>query len=811
MTYADVAVNVPFAPRHSFCYYVPPQLNVQLGQAVWVPFGSRTVQGVIVGLTDYPSVEVTKPISDLITSSPLLSPTQVELAVWMSNYYLSPLFDAVALMLPPGFERRLITFLQLNLQPSKLGELDAELSKMVDFLASRGKVSIKELERRFGKRRTGVMVEQLVRRRLVSRSEELQQVRVGPKVERFLKLTISSPAVEEELVRLRNARAYKQAEVLEFLLKQGRPVRVAEVRRGTACSSSVIECLQKRKLVAIELVEVKRQPLAGLHIHYSTPPDLTPSQLKAWQRILSQMNQKSNSDSPLVFLLHGVTGSGKTEIYLRTLAEVVSRGKRGICLVPEIALTPQMIERFLSRFPGRVAVLHSGLSLGEQFDEWQRIRDGSCDVVIGPRSALFSPQPDLGLIVIDEEHEWTYKQTDKSPRYHCRDVAIKLAQLTGAAVMLGSATPDVETYYRSLRGEYELIELKERITLQGIAPLPEVEVIDLREELRADNRSLFSRRLLGAISETLNDKGQVILFLNRRGTATFIQCWRCGFVFQCRSCTVALAHHAATRKLVCHHCGYSVSVPDVCPSCSSSRLKFLGVGTQKVEEEVRSLFPHARVVRWDSDVTTKRKAHEQLLSKLRNQEADILVGTQMVAKGLDLPGVALVGVVNADTGLNFPDFRAGERTFQLLCQVAGRAGRGFTPGRVIIQTYCPEHYAIKAASKHNYTEFYIQELSYRRQFGYPPFGHLARLIFNHTNEAKCLNEAQRVARLLMGEIRRRGLADVRLIGPAPSFIPRVRGHYQWQILLCGDRISEFLASIALPRGWIVDIDPVGVV
>ena len=368
-------------------------------------------------------------------------------------------------------------------------------------------------------------------------------------------------------------------------------------------------------------------------------------------------------------------------------------------MVPEIALTPQTIERFAARFPHRVAVLHSKLSLGEQFDEWQRIRDGEFDVVIGPRSAIFAPQPDLGLIVIDEEHEWTYKQQDKSPRYHARDVAIKLAELTGAVVILGSATPDVETFYHAQRGDYHLLQLPGRVTPRDGSPLPQVEVVDLREELKAGNRSLFSRSLSQAMSQAVANEEQVILFLNRRGAATFIQCRSCGFVLRCRRCEVPLTYHLAEDILVCHQCNYHMPVPQACPRCTRRRIKFLGLGTQKLEQEAGQSFPQARLLRWDSDVTRGKHSHDEILGKFRAHQADILIGTQMIAKGLDLPLVTLVGVVSADTALNLPDFRAGERTFQLLTQVAGRAGRGTLGGRVIIQTYTPEHYAIQAALK----------------------------------------------------------------------------------------------------------------
>ena len=811
MTYAEVAVNSPIAQRRSFCYSIPHELEINIGQAIWVPFGSKILQGIVVKLSDRPSFEVTKEIGGLITSFPLLSSAHLGVAFWLSEHYLSPLFDAVALMLPPGFERRLATFLKLMSDHVDLSQLSPEQVNFISLLENRDKVDIRELERKFGKKKTELIAKQLLRRHLVVKSQQLEETKVKPKLVTHLKLNISPGEAEVEVIRLRKAKADKQAAVLEFLIKRPRPVPLTELRKSIACQKMVIESLKNRGLISVAEVEVRRDPMAHLRIVPTFPPKLTPSQEAAWQRVRSYIVQRNLHRSPSVFLLHGVTGSGKTEIYLRALAEFVAQGKRGICLVPEIALTPQTIERFASRFPGQVAVIHSGLSLGEQFDEWYRIKEGGCDVVIGPRSALFAPQPDLGLIVIDEEHEWTYKQSDKSPRYHARDVALKLAELTGAVVILGSATPDVETFYRAEQGEYHLIELKERITPYGPLPLPEVEIVDLKDELKAGNRSLFSRSLVEAMTETLARNEQTILFLNRRGTATFVQCRDCGFVFRCSRCTASLTYHSATRKLVCHHCRYSVALPEECPQCLNNRLRFLGIGTQRVEEEVRHFFPKARILRWDRDVTSGRRAHEELLTKFRTHEADVLIGTQMIAKGLDLPQITLAGVISADTGLNLPDFRAGERTFQLLCQVAGRAGRGFTPGRVIIQTYSPEHYAIRAASKHDYLTFYAQEIEYRRKFGYPPFSRLASLAFSHTNESACLREVERMSRFLAAEKDRRGMPDLRLIGPVPAFVPRVRGHYRWQLVLCGASLNDFLMDVAFPRGWVVDMDPVGVV
>jgi primosomal protein N' (replication factor Y) len=474
-------------------------------------------------------------------------------------------------------------------------------------------------------------------------------------------------------------------------------------------------------------------------------------------------------------------------------------------------LTQQTVERFANRFPGRVAVLHSGLSPGEQFDEWQWIMEGNCDVVIGPRSALFAPLPSLGLIIIDEEHEWTYKQEDKSPRYHARDVAIKLAQLSDAVVILGSATPDIGSFHKAQQGEYYLVELKERITPRGYSPLPAVSIVDLREELKAGNTSLFSRSLLAAMKETLAQGEQIILFLNRRGTATFVRCRNCGFVFRCPRCSIALTYHSVEKRLICHRCRYSIPVSPSCPRCFRRHLRFLGIGTQRVEEEIRHFFPEARLLRWDRDVITRRYAHEELLKNFRDHKADVLIGTQMIAKGLDLPQVTLAGIISADTGLNFPDFRSSERTFQLLCQVAGRAGRGVKAGKVIIQTYSPDNYIIEAAAKHDYLGFYYKEIDYRRRYNYPPFSQLVRLVYSHTDEELCHREVERVHRLILDEKARKDIIDFNVIGPVPTFAFRARGRYRWQLFLRGPDSTWMLSRLTLPRGWTIDVDPVGIV
>jgi primosomal protein N' (replication factor Y) len=809
MNYAEVAVNSP-GSRSTFCYAIPPALNVSAGQAVWVPFGSRLIQGIVLRLSDEPSVEETKEIASIVADFPLLSPIQIKLAQWISEHYFAPPFDALALMLPPGFERRAITFFQPIDAQANL-PLTPEQKQVLHVMRRKKKTSLPELEKLIGKRKAKQITDQLLAHQLITQTLELEKARIKPKMPPYIKLTVDREEIEAAKARLDKSRAYKQAELLEFLSGQTQPISVSELRKQLHCSPATIKALESRHLVSVEKLRVRRDPLFHLSLTTSPPPVLTPSQQAAWESIQDVIAKETKQPGKQpVFLLFGVTGSGKTEIYLRALAQAVAAGKRGICLIPEIALTQQTVERFASRFPGRVAVLHSGLSPGEQFDEWQWIMEGNCDIVIGPRSALFAPLPRLGLIIIDEEHEWTYKQEDKSPRYHARDVAIKLAQLGDAVVILGSATPDIGSFHKAQQGEYQLVELKERITPRGYSPLPEVSIVDLREELKAGNTSLFSRSLLAAMKETLAQGEQIILFLNRRGTATFVRCRNCGFVFRCPRCSIALTYHSVEKRLICHRCRYSIPVSPSCPRCSRRNLRLLGIGTQRVEEEVRHFFPEARVLRWDRDVITRRYAHEELLKNFRDHKADVLIGTQMIAKGLDLPQVTLAGVINADTGLNFPDFRSSERTFQLLCQVAGRAGRGVKAGKVIIQTYSPDNYIIEAAAKHDYLGFYYKEIDYRRRYNYPPFSQLVRLVYSHTNEELCRREAERVHHLIL-EKARKGITNFSVIGPVPAFALRARGRYRWQLFLRGPDPTRMLSQLTLPRGWTIDIDPVGVV
>ncbi len=806
MRYAEVCVNSPIAQRLTFTYAIPADLSIEVGQAVWVPFGARTLQGIVLALSDSSPVAETREIAGIIQTEPILSPARVSLAYWISQRYLSPIFDAVALMLPPGFERQAITLISATPASSNydLSSLTQEQKQALELIQQRDKISLRQLEKALGKKKAQAAASQLVSRGLAARSYGLEPIKTGPKMAAYLSLAIDADKARQESANLYRKRARKQSALINWLIEQGEPVPLAGARKETKSDKAVVDALVGKGLIKVQHIRIRRDPFSSQVITPSVPLTLTPAQESAFKSIQASLRQTA----PDVFLLHGVTGSGKTEVYLQALAEAIRLGKRAIVLVPEIALTPQTIERFAARFPRRVAILHSQLSAGEQFDEWQRIKNGEADVVIGPRSALFAPQPDLGLIVIDEEHEWNYKQ-DISPRYHARDVAIKLANLTGAVVVLGSATPDVESFYRAQKGGYRLLQLPERVTPRHGSPLPNVEIVDMREELKAGNRSIFSRSLSKAITEALAAREQVILFLNRRGGATFIQCRDCGFVLRCRRCDIPLAYHIAEETLSCHQCNQRYPVPRVCPRCQSRRIKFLGTGTQKLEQETGQAFPRARLLRWDSDTTRQKHSHQEILNRFRDQEADILIGTQMVTKGLDLPRVTLVGVINADTGLNLPDFRAGERTFQLLSQVAGRAGRGLPGGQVIIQTYSPGHYAVQAAARHDYSLLYEKEIAYRRQLHNPPFSRLACLMYAHSNDDACRQEAEMMKRFIIEERDAAGIADISLIGPAPAFIHRLRGRFRWQVIVRSPDPSAFLYRIPIPQGWTVDIDPVG--
>ena len=605
------------------------------------------------------------------------------------------------------------------------------------------------------------------------------------KLEAMIKLAKNPEEIKKYIVLLREKRAFKQAEVLELALKHpALSAKKITVMAGTTMVT--VNSLLKKGLLSLEDRQLYRNPYAEGKFKPSFPMLPTVEQAKA----LKELTCLQNEDKSAVALIHGVTGSGKTEIYLQLIQKVLEQGRQVIVLVPEISLTPQMVERFKARFGAQVAVLHSRLSEGERFDEWSKIKEeNKVNIVVGARSAIFAPFNKLGLVIIDEEHESTYKQED-NPKYHAREVAIKRAELVDAMVVLGTATPSIESYYKATLGEYKLITLKERVENR---PLPTVIVKDLREELSEGHKSIFSRTLIEKIKDRLEKQEQIILFLNRRGYSTFVMCRECGLVLKCPACSIPLTYHANDNSLKCHYCDFKAKTPKICPKCSSRYIKFFGIGTQKIEEEFNNSFPSVQVVRMDVDTTGRKGSHERILDSFKNREAQVLIGTQMIAKGLDFPNVTLVGVITSDTSLNLPDFRAAERTFQLITQVAGRAGRDIKPGEVVIQTYNPEHYSIMAASEQDYLGFYLQEIKVREQLSYPPFSKLVRLVISHPEEEIAINQAN-----LLGVIYRtiiRQTQGVELLGPAPAPVEKLRNKYRWQIVLKGAEQQQLMTVL----------------
>jgi primosomal protein N' (replication factor Y) len=590
--------------------------------------------------------------------------------------------------------------------------------------------------------------------------------------------------------------------------------------------------LKKHGLVKFQQQERIRDPLAEMVYTPAEPPTLLPDQQEVWENVADLLD----TSTPPPVLLQGVTGSGKTEIYLRATEKVLAQGRQALMLVPEISLTPQTVRRFVVRFSDAVGVWHSGMTNGERYDTWRRIRTGDVQVLVGARSALFAPFPDLGLIVLDEEEDTSYKALQQ-PYYHTRETAEALGRLTGALVIYGSATPSLEAYTRAQQGRYRLLEMPRRVlghrrrieawqeqleldeSRYRAVPsgpdactieLPPVRVVDMRAELKAGNRSIFSRPLQRAMDEALQHHEQAILFLNRRGTSTHVFCRDCGWVAECPQCEIPLTFHQRAEILLCHRCSYRTSMVDHCPACGSHRVRAFGLGTEGLERRVAQRWPQAQLLRWDRDVATSHAAHAELMSRFATGDVDVLVGTQMIARGLDLPRVTVVGVISADVGLHLPDFRAAERTFQLLAQVAGRAGRGLLGGEAFLQTYHPDHYAVQCAATHDYTGFAQQELNFRRSAGYPPAIRLARFVFRDKRPHRARSHAETLAARLRATLLADGLPAEDLIGPAPAFFAKVRGRYRWHLLLRHVDPPAFLRNVEIPPGWRVDIDPVDV-
>ena len=813
--FARLAVNIP-AISGIFDYLVPAELvpQIRTGCLVIAPFGNQTVQGIVLELTDSSSIQNPKAIIDLLDPAPVLTPPQIALAVLLANSTLNPLASIVGLMIPTGLSQQ--ADVSYELRNTDYADKTSKItSRLVTLLRERGTLRGRQIDSHFAKvdwRKTANM---LVKKGVLSTKNVLPPPRVRPKYIRVAQLSVKPEAAEAEMGSLGSTKqtvARRQA-ALRFLIQQPDAINLSWVYAETGCNLSDLQELEERGLIRLFENEIFRDPLGKLDHRgkeNATQIILTIEQESALTQINNALSSRPAAN--LQYLLYGVTGSGKTEIYLRAAEEAIQSGRQVIILVPEIALTPQTVRRFLSRFPGQVGLVHSKLSEGERYDTWRRARSGKLNIIIGARSALFSPLPDIGLIVVDECHDGSYYQAEP-PFYNAVTAAQEYARLCGAVCVMGSATPTVEQRYKAAnpplpiggRPEVRVLELPNRVT---DSILPPVQVVDMREELKTGNRGIFSRSLAESLAETISRGEQAIIFLNRRGTATYIFCRDCGQVLKCPNCETPLTLHLENKEnLLCHHCGYTRKRPGKCPQCNSGQIREYGLGSEKVEADIKSMFPQARTLRWDWDTTRHKDAHEIILTHFANHQADVLVGTQMLAKGLDLPLVTLVGIVLADVGLNLPDPFAGEKVFQTLTQVAGRAGRSSRGGRVILQTFMPEHYAIQFAAGHDVNGFFKRELEYRKQLGYPPFARLARLEYRHADNVKAEAESQKLADRLKVRIEAEGRRQTELIGPVPSFFSKVDGLHRWQIIVRSPDPASLLRDMQL-RDWRIEIDPI---
>jgi primosomal protein N' (replication factor Y) len=801
--FADVAVNAGQPARQAFSYAVPAEMELSPGQAVFVPFGPRILQGVVLAVRDEPGVDDVRPIAAVADPDAVLDDVHIQLARWLSETYLAPLWDCVATCLPSGYGQKAVTMVSPVDVPPLLPVYPKD-RKILQHIAANGRVTLESLREAVGSVSLSTL-ERLQSRGHLTVAQGLARPAGHARFERRIALARppSETTTHAAALAARSPRSV-EARVLARLA-QARDITLTEAR-DLGAQASHVRHLESDGWIRAYEARVERDPIARGDFAERPPLALSPAQQAASDAIWQ---------SGGVHLLHGVTGSGKTEVYLDLVRRTLEAGKSAIVLVPEIALTPQAIRRYGERFGETLTVLHSKLSTGELFDQWWRTRRGQARLIVGSRSAVFAPAWNLGLVVLDEEHEWSYKQVDPQPRYHARAAAEELCRLAGATLVLGSATPDIVTYHRSDVGAIRRQELPDRLTPDaggGARPgtMAHISVIDMRDELRSGNRSMFSVPLARAVRRALESGEQSILFVNRRGSARFMLCRECGHLPLCPSCEITMSldlSNPLQPRLDCHHCGRGRRLEDRCPNCDSTKYRPFGVGTQRVEQEARARFPGARVARWDSDVSSQKGSHERIVTALEAGEIDILVGTQMLAKGLDLPAMTVVGVVDADVGLSLPEYHAHERSFQLLSQVAGRAGRRDLPGWVFIQTYEPSAAPIVAAASHDYRAFFAEEIAHRRRAGYPPFSRLARLMFRHPNAEHGLAEASRVASELRVQRDAAGRADPDILGPTRAYIARVRGDYRWQIVLRGREPATSIATLRLGNGWTIDIDP----
>ena len=769
---AKVIVELPL--EEPLDYRIPPaqQGHCAVGQRVMVPVGHRELLGYIVGLASHSTVSDLKALREVLDETPVVSADLLRLTKWVADYYLCSWGQVLKAAIPEGFRERSATVYDLAPEARQASATwpAGKAGEVLRCLERQGALRRQDLDKAVGASNLAGLLRRLQDQGLVSQIRQRHAPRVRERTTSMVRLLAAPDAARTFVEQIRN-RAPKQAQVLAFLLDQ--PVcELKTLRRQLAGAAAAVKRLQQQGVVELYEVEDLRQVVPLPSGQPAAPPVLNDAQ----RRALEQIEAKLAAPDGTPVLLHGITGSGKTEVYMRAIATALRQDKSALVLVPEIALTGQLVQRFAARFASRLGVLHSGLSGGERFDEWRRLARGDARIVIGTRSAVFAPLRHLGLIVVDEEHDTAYKQ-EEAPRYNARDVAVVRAQQSKAVVVMGSATPAVESFHNAQRGKYLLLSLPHRIDDK---PLPAITLVDQRAHT-APNERIVSGPLREAIAACLERREQCLILINRRGFAAYLQCRDCGVVPYCEHCSVALTYHRGTHRLRCHYCGFNQAVPTVCTGCESASLRPHGLGTQQVESVLSGLFPEARLARMDRDTTRAKAAHQHILRALGNGDIDILVGTQMIAKGHDYPNITLVGVVSADASLSMPDFRAPERLFQLLTQVAGRAGRGERPGHVLMQTYRPEHYSMAFAYGHDFAGFFQHEMARRQPVLYPPFSRLARLVVESPKAEQAEATSQRIGEMLQRQIPTP--SDVTILGPAEAPIARLHDRHRWHLLV----------------------------
>lgn len=811
--YALVVFNLPL--KEEFTYGIPKhfQGQVRVGTRVLAPFGPRKITGYVVGITNHCKGDFKiKYIEDLPDGAPVISEELLTLTRWVADYYNAGWGEAIKAALPGGIDEdhHEIFFLtekgEAALQQHSLSQ---NALKILLALQSKTSLNKKQIGKILRKQFSTCTLAQLVQENYVSTQVKIKQKSVAYTSNKKVCLTLDNHT-PEELERLLK-RSPKQREVFNTLA--GRELLISELAKQIPGYSAPLRELKRKGLAKTFVIKQERASIdeSGHEWNPEAPQVFTEEQ----QSVFRQLVQSITVSEFKTFLLHGVTGSGKTEVYMRAIQKALDVGKTSIMLVPEISLTPQTVNRFQRRFGSNVAILHSGLTNIERYLEWKKIREEQVSIVVGARSAVFAPFKNLGVLIIDEEHDTSYKQ-DSAPRYHARETAIQRAQACGAVVILGSATPSLESRRKTMIGEYEYLTLEERI---GDHLLPVIRIVDMRKERdEAKNYSIFSISLKQAMMDRLEQKEQMFLFLNRRGTANYVVCRKCGFVFECLRCSVSLTFHGNSKTLRCHYCDFSLPMPGKCVECNGEIIRFSGFGTQKLEEETQSLFPKARIKRMDRDTMKNRASFENIYNEMRNGDIDILIGTQMITKGHHFPNVTLVGVVYADLSLHIPDFRSSERTFQLLTQVAGRAGRGKIPGAVIIQAHNPNHYVFDYVPQHDYNGFFEKELSLREKLNYPPFTQLVALEIESETESEGEAAVNHLKQFLSEPVRQS--PGVELLGPSPAAMYRINNRFRWHLILRSQETAPFQSFVTqclanqqlrkLTTGKIkvtVDVDP----